>query len=418
MFLRPRGTRDFLPEEMKKRRKVEGIIRKIFESYGYEEIMTPTFEHIELITAKSGEEIRRSIYNFRDKGNRELALRPELTAPVMRVYANELQFKPKPIRLYYIANCFRYERPQAGRFREFWQAGIELIGSSSPLAVAEIISLANDVLNELGLKDYEINIGHIGILREILSGIDENKQNLVLHYVDKGELDKVREILENENVDLELFFNVLEMKGNKSILNKLSNEEISNAVINHIHEFMRTLDILDSIGISYEINLGIARGLEYYSGLVFEIYASRLGAQKQICGGGVYSLAHIFGAKPTPTCGFAFGFDRLMLALEKEGLLKDEKEIRFLLIPMVIEKETFEVFRIVRRFYPCEMEVMERKLKKALEYANSRGISHVIIIGEDELKKGEVAIKDMEKNIQTNVKISELEDFLKKLDEN
>ena len=198
MFTRPRGTRDFLPEEMKKRRKVENIIRKVFESYGYEEIMTPTFEHIELITAKSGEEIRRSIYNFRDKGNRELALRPELTAPVMRVYANELQFKPKPIRLYYIANCFRYERPQAGRFREFWQAGVELIGSSSPMAVAEIIALADDVLKKLGLKDYEINIGHIGILRKILSEVDEKKQNLILHYVDKGELGVVEDMLKNE----------------------------------------------------------------------------------------------------------------------------------------------------------------------------------------------------------------------------
>ncbi len=411
MFTRPRGTRDFLPEEMKKRRKVENIIRKVFESYGYEEIMTPTFEHIELITAKSGEEIRRSIYNFRDKGNRELALRPELTAPVMRVYANELQFKPKPIRLYYIANCFRYERPQAGRFREFWQAGVELIGSSSPMAVAEIIALADDVLKKLGLKDYEINIGHIGILRKILSEVDEKKQNLILHYVDKGELGVVEDMLKNEKVDKELFFKVLKMEGDRDIL-----DEINNGLLkDYVKDFSRTLDILDIFGVKYKINLGIARGLEYYSGVVFEIYAKRLGAQKQICGGGVYSLAHVFGAKPTPTCGFAFGFDRLILALEKENLLSDDKKPRFLLIPMVLKKEVFDVARIVRKYFACEMEVMERKLKKALEYANTRRITHVLILGEDELKRKEVAVKDMEKNVQINIKIDELEEYLKKL---
>ncbi len=411
MFTRPRGTRDFLPEEMRKRRKVEKIIREVFESYGYEEIMTPTFEHIELITAKSGEEIRRSIYNFKDKGNRELALRPELTAPVMRVYANELQFKPKPIRLYYIANCFRYERPQAGRFREFWQAGVELIGSSSPLAVAEIVALADDVLKNLGLKDYEINIGHIGILREILSEVDEKKQNLILHYVDKGEIEIVEDLLRDEKVDSELFFRILKMKGSRDILDNIGNGSLKK----YVDEFSKTLDILDRIGVNYKINLGIARGLEYYSGIVFEIYAKNLGAQKQICGGGVYSLAHVFGAKPTPTCGFAFGFDRLILALEKENLLKDDRKPRFLLIPLVIEKDVFKVAQTVRKYFACEIEVMERKLKKALEYANTKKITHVIIIGEDELEKGEVAIKEMERNVQISVKIEELENYLKKL---
>lgn len=411
MFTRPRGTRDFLPEEMRKRRKVEKIIREVFESYGYEEIMTPTFEHIELITAKSGEEIRRSIYNFKDKGNRELALRPELTAPVMRVYANELQFKPKPIRLYYIANCFRYERPQAGRFREFWQAGVELIGSSSPLAVAEIVALADDVLKNLGLKDYEINIGHIGILREILSEVDEKKQNLILHYVDKGEIEIVEDLLRDEKVDSELFFRILKMKGSRDILDNIGNGSLKK----YVDEFSKTLDILDRIGVNYKINLGIARGLEYYSGIVFEIYAKNLGAQKQICGGGVYSLAHVFGAKPTPTCGFAFGFDRLILALEKENLLKDDRKPRFLLIPLVIEKDVFKVAQTVRKYFACEIEVMERKLKKALEYANTKKITHVVIIGEDELEKGEVAIKEMERNVQISVKIEELENYLKKL---
>ncbi|MEM4156258.1 MAG: ATP phosphoribosyltransferase regulatory subunit, partial [Archaeoglobaceae archaeon] len=155
---RPRGTRDFLPEEMEKRRAVERRLREIVESYGYREVATPTFEHSELFKIKSGEGIVEEMYVFEDKSGRELALRPELTAPIMRFFVKDCSSLPRPIRFYYFGNCFRYERPQKGRYREFWQFGVELIGSDSYLADAEVISLADKMLKSLNIE-YELHIG-------------------------------------------------------------------------------------------------------------------------------------------------------------------------------------------------------------------------------------------------------------------
>jgi len=164
---KPRGTRDFLFDDMKKRKLVENTMRRVFETYGYQEIKTPIFEDLSLFTLKSGEGIIEEIYNFQDKGGRDLALRPELTAPVARLYLNNLQKAPRPIKMYYFGSCFRYERPQAGRFRQFWQLGCELIGGKSPDSEAEIIAMAAQCLGELELEDYQIHLGNLGILRGI-----------------------------------------------------------------------------------------------------------------------------------------------------------------------------------------------------------------------------------------------------------
>jgi len=161
---RPRGTRDFLPPDMARRRFIERKMRKVAENWGYQEIQTPTFEDLELFTVKSGEAIVEEIYEFRDKSGRALALRPELTAPVIRMYVNELQREPKPLKFYYFGNCFRYERPQKARFREFWHFGVELIGSDRPEADAEVIALASAMLDEIGLSG-DLHIGHLGVLR-------------------------------------------------------------------------------------------------------------------------------------------------------------------------------------------------------------------------------------------------------------
>ncbi len=165
---KPRGTRDFLFEEMKQRKQVESTLKKVFETYGYQEIKTPLFEDLSLFTLKSGEEIVDQLYNFKDKRGREMALRPELTAPVARVFMNQLQKSPKPIKMYYFGSCFRYERPQKGRYRQFWQMGCELIGGKSPESDAEVIAMASQSLEELDLEDYQIHVGHLGILRGLL----------------------------------------------------------------------------------------------------------------------------------------------------------------------------------------------------------------------------------------------------------
>lgn len=409
-FTRPRGTRDFLPEEVTKRRKVEGIIRETFEKFGFCEVVTPTFENLELITAKSGDEIREGLYHFKDKSDRDLALRPELTAPVMRLYVNEMQRRPKPVKLYYFANCFRYERSQAGRYREFYQAGVESIGSANPEADAEVIALGVKTLENLGLKNFKTSIGHIGILRGILEeeGVSEAEQNALMGIIDKGEKAAIEDAVQNKGFSdetKELFLKIIELKGEpKDVLNKAGGLLKEKEKITQLEE---TLELLESFGVTdYEVNLGIARGLDYYTGVVFEIYAEGLGAQDQICGGGAYSLTESFGGQKTATSGFAFGFDRVMLALEAQGALAEESgETKYLVVPTNNDllKKAIEISTKIRKTSNCEVDIMKRNLSKALSYADKRGISFVIIVGEEEVLK-----KNMDTGKQEKVDIKDL----------
>ena len=171
-FERPRGTRDFLFEEMRERKHAEDILRNVFENYGFGEVQTPLFEDLKLFTTKSGEEIVDQLYNFKDKGDRDLALRPEITAPIARLYLNELQKTSKPIKIYYYGSCFRYERPQKGRFRQFWQFGCELIGAKTPEGEAEVIAMCNNAIEELGITTAEFNVNHLGIIRGLFAHFD------------------------------------------------------------------------------------------------------------------------------------------------------------------------------------------------------------------------------------------------------
>lgn len=419
-FKRPRGTRDFLPSEIEERRYAERVIREVFESYGYREIATPTFESIELITAKSGEEIRKHVYHFKDKSNRDLALRPELTAPVMRLYVNQLQFQPKPVKLYYFGNCFRYERTQSGRYREFWQAGIELIGSSYPEAEAEVIAVAVDALRRLRLKNADLHIGHIGMLRAILeeSGVIGDAQSAIMGAIDKGE--GLEELLDERRIigqNRERLLGILKLAGEKEGVIKEARKLLENSgkALVELEKLLELLKILEEYQITdYILNLGIARGLDYYTGMVFEIYASRLGAEKQICGGGTYSLAEVFGGKATATCGFAFGFDRLLLALKKENVnFAPASRPACLVIPTgdAVLAGAIKVSRMLRKHNACELELTRRRLRKSLSYANQKNLPYVVIVGEDELSRGCVVLRDMGSGEQREIKLSELENL-------
>jgi len=289
---RPRGTRDFLFEEMKERREIENTLRRVFETYGYGEIKTPLFEDLALFTKKSGEEITGQIYHFQDKSGRELALRPELTAPVSRLYINELQKSPKPLKMYYFGSCFRYERPQKGRYRQFWQMGCELIGGKSPESEAEIIAMAAHSLEELGVKDFEIHIGNLGIIRGILHQANAPKivYDTIMAVIDKGEVEELLKTLNEVEIDpkaSEILIKLVGMVGQREIIKETSEIIKDNPKsVEALNELDELLDILEAFGFTnYKVNLGIARGLDYYSGIVFEIYAQGLGAQKQISGG-------------------------------------------------------------------------------------------------------------------------------------
>ncbi len=395
MFERPRGTRDFGPEEMAERRKLENILRRTFESYGYKEIMTPIFEHAELFVERSGPAILDEMYVFTDKGGRELSLRPELTAPVMRFYANEMQRMPKPLKLYYFGQAFRYERPQKGRYREFWQMGLELIGADTPEATAEIISVAYDSMKNSGLKDFKLRIGDVRILKEFLNSIGMNNRD-VMRAIDKRD----ESALTQEIID---FISVASKEG----IRKYGPEDEAN-------HYLSVLDILDAAGIEYHIDLGIARGLDYYTGIVFEIEAPKLGAERQICGGGEYRLAELFGAQPVATSGFAIGFDRTLLALKREGFTAEIKAPCVYIIP---DRSTVaHAFSLARRIRSmeirAEMEITGKSIGKALKRANSIGSRYAVILGGNEVKEGKATVKDMQSGEQKEMDEKDLMGYM------
>lgn len=417
-FTRPRGTRDFFPEEMEKRRWVEAKIRNTFENFGYGEILTPTFEHINLITAKSGEDIVEHLYTFVDRGKRKLVLRPELTAPVMRAYVNELQSQAKPVKLYYIANCFRYERPQSGRYREFWQAGIELIGSPGAEAEAEVIALAYTILKNLNLKDFTMHIGNIGLLRKFLKNLGITEQSNFLALIDKKEHDELEKQLKFYGVkteDRKLFFKIINLKGNtRETVARVRELFQDREILKEMDRFEETLNYIDNLGVDYSVNFGIARGLDYYTGMVFEIYAQKLGAEKQICGGGSYSLTETFGGKATPTCGFAIGFDRLILALDKYGVKAGSDNGHGVYVIPVSQEFIAYAMKItsdIREYKACEMELKRRKLGKALSYASKKGFEYVVIVGE-EIIDSKIILKNLISKEQVEIDISKMKTAL------
>ena len=412
MFKKPKGTRDFTPIEMKKRRIIENKLRTVFDSYNFKEINTPTFESFELLSKKTGEDIRKQLFVFKDHGNREMGLRPELTSSVVRFYINELKNLPKPLKLYYFANCFRYENPQAGRYREFWQMGCELIGSKYPIADAEIINLAMDGLNKINM-DYEIHIGHLGVLKGIFKEFElpEEEELKIRRLIDKEDYEGLENYLSElkSSDDLkDIIFKILNSKGDKSVISDLkevlkdyptSIEALDN--LEEILEFVKHDNIV--------INFGIARGLDYYTGMVFEIYGKKEGA-RQVCGGGRYdNLIELFGEQPTPAVGFAYGFDRVMLNID-DFEVEDES---ILIIPIKKDKkllkECLNIADVLRESgKSVEVDLMNRKLNKALNYANTVGISKVIMIGEKELNEGKISIKDMKTGEQKLIDLGEL----------
>ncbi|MEA2074652.1 MAG: histidine--tRNA ligase [Euryarchaeota archaeon] len=402
---RARGTRDFLPAEMRKRRIMEERMRSVAERWGYEEIRTPTFERSELFTLKSGPAILKEMYEFRDKGDRHLALRPELTAPVIRMYINELKMAPKPTKWYYFGNCFRYEEPQKARYREFWQFGTEIIGSDSPEAQAELIALAFYILKSLGVKA-ELHVGHVGLIRERLrvANVTEEQINTVMRLIDKGERQAVIKLLgdmgvKGELIDALLF--LLDLKG-KDAFKEARGRQIIASDSDALKELELLLEFLEYYGVDYTLNLGIARGLDYYTGMVFEIYEAggMLGAQNQICGGGSYRLAALFGGDDIPLTGFAFGFDRLAEIFSVDD--KDLERRGVVVVPIrdkdadrEVTKEAIKIASRLREFVPTYIDLMNRSLSAQLKYANAHHDSFAVLVGKNELKEGKVTLRNL-----------------------
>jgi histidyl-tRNA synthetase len=412
VFKIPRGTRDFTPVEMQKRRYVEEIIRKTFQKFGYKEIQTPTFETLELFTAKSGEAIINEMYIFKDKASRDLALRPELTAPVMRFYVDKLQMEPKPLKLFYFGNCFRYDRPQKGRYREFMQAGCELIGADTPEAYAELIALAFSILKNVGLKNIKLNIGNLNILSHIFKifNITKEQKNKLIPLIDKSNFDEIILNLKEyglSETDIKKFIEVLQTSDFKIIFELCEKNPVIKNEIIKLNEILELLKNIFEIK-NYEIKISIVRGLDYYKGIVFEIDAPILGAEKQLCGGGEYELIPLFGGKETPTSGFAIGFDRTILALELEKYVFPQTKLDYYIIPVneQLTNKSLEITHNLRKqgFF-VDVDLLKRGLSKSLKYASSINVDKIIIIGEKELKNESVTIRDMKTGRQELIKI-------------
>jgi len=415
-----RGMRDLLPDEAEKLRFIEQIARSLAKLYGYREVITPIMEHYELLAAKIGEETRKRMYAFEDMGGRKVALRPEFTASIARLVATKMSTAPKPIRLFSTGSLYRYDEPQFGRYREFWQVNYELIGSSKPEADAELISLTNNIMERIGLQNYYFKVGHVGILRSVLNqeGIAEEQQNSIMQLLDKKQpyeaLRLVQEVGGSQEC-LKVLKRLFEIKGKDpdAII-----PEISEAVKGYpeASEAVKNLyEILDLTETAIILEAGFARGLEYYTGIIFEVYVPEMNVA--LGGGGRYDrLIELFGGGMIPAVGVALGVDRLSLAMEKQGtvlLTSEAKKITVIPVNSKMIEEAFKISSLLRKEGFCtEVETMGRSVSRALSDADRKGITHAVIIGPRETKEGKVVLRDMKSKKQ---EILSLEKIIEKI---
>lgn len=400
MLQKPRGTRDFLPAEMAQRRHIERRMRTIAQSFGYGEIQTPMFEEQELFTLKSGEGIIGEMYAFEDKGGRKIALRPEVTAAVVRAYVNEAQVAPKPLRWYYFAECFRYERPQKGRYRQFWQFGCELIGADSAAADAEVIALAYELLKSSGVR-FVLKIGHLAPMKHMLRDLDAGEQKKVMAALDKRDMDLLKTTLDAiEHPDLY-----------EPLTTLITAETLDQVwqVTGDIPEKSRieeTFRYLTAQNIPFVQNFGIARGLDYYTGMVFEGFADNLGAENQILGGGVYRLAHLFGGKDVPSCGFAIGFDRVMVSLGE--ITPDAAPVVAVVATPQTRTAAYTAAAAFRSAgITVVMDVMDRSFGAQISSALKSGAAYAALIGEKEAAAGTITLKNLEQAAQQEMSLAD-----------
>ncbi len=420
----PRGMNDIGPEEMRKRKLLYGIMRRILDSYGYEEVEPVHVEMFETLAAKSGEDVKNEIYYFEDKKGRKLGLRFDLSVGITRMVASMVD-KPLPIRLYCISNMWRYDAPQRGRRRCFYQWDIEIYGSKSPSADAEVLEVAARVLEELGI-DLVIRISNRKIAEGIIRylGVDEEEKiEAALRAVDKirkmGRQKIIREMVEAgiEKVVAEEILNALAREGEpEKVLSEIKREfpveeeETLARGVEELEGLARELSVRLP-GKRIVFDLSIVRGLGYYTGNVFEAYDPEDEDLGAIIGGGRFdTLGSIYG-RDIPAVGLAGGIERLMEVLDKKGSWPREEERERILVATAstsenVKKKAIELAdRLRREGAMVETDVMERKLSQQLRYADKKGFSHVIVIGEKELEEGKARKKNMETGEEVEIEI-------------
>ena len=410
MIQKIRGTMDILPDETPLFRYIESIMREEAEKYGYGEIRTPTFESTELFVRGVGDTtdvVQKEMYTFVDReDNYSISLRPEGTASVARaIIENGKCTDTMPLKFYYIISCFRHEKPQAGRSREFFQFGTETFGSESPASDATVIALAASVFRRLGLKNVKLHINSIGC-RECRPTY---RSALVKHF--EGEKDKLCDTCKTR-----LEKNPLRLLDCKS---PICHEIASRAprTVDHLCEscaakFDMLKSALDAMNIEYVVDPSIVRGLDYYTGAVFEFIADGIGAQSTVCGGGRYDgLVESLGGPKLSGIGFGMGITRVILAMREAGLAEVPVAKPLLYISALGERAQIKALGIVERLRRdgkfCECDVVGRSLKAQMKYANKIGAKYTLIIGDSEIEAGEAQLRNMESGEQTLVKLDE-----------
>lgn len=403
----PKGTADVLPSQSHNWHYVENIIRDTCRLYGFSEIRTPVFEHTEVFVRGVGDTtdvVTKEMYTFEDKGGRSITLRPEGTAGIVRSFIENGIFNdPLPAKLYYLINCFRYEKPQKGRLRQFSQFGVELFGATSPDTDAHIISLPYTVFNRLGLKDIELNINSIGCkecrakYREALIEYFEDKKEKLCPTCNERLYKNPMRILDCKS---DICADIA--KGAPKILDYLCDDC-------DVH-FKKVMTLLDSMGIEYKVNPYIVRGLDYYNRTVFEFISKNIGAQGTVCGGGRYDgMTEQLGGANYAGIGFAMGLERIMLLLGDDAVKPDTPDIY---LASMGERAKTECARIAMALRTAgvavEHDLMDRSLKAQMKFANKIGAKTVAVIGDSELDSGIVKIKNMANGTETEVKISDI----------
>lgn len=407
---RPRGTADILPGQVEKWRYIESMAARIAAEYGYREVRTPVFEHTELFVRGVGEDtdiVEKEMYTFRDRGERSITLRPEGTASAVRAYLeNKLYAGPQPVKLYYTGPMFRYDRPQAGRFRQFHQFGVEVFGSHHPAVDAEVMAMAMDFYNRLGLAGLELHVNSVGcphcrpVMRSsLLEFFKPVLDDLCLNCQGRYQRNPLR---------------ILDCKSEKcGELAKNAPTTVDCLCDECRLHFHQVQQYMDDLGVPFVPDRRLVRGLDYYTHTAFEIMASDIGAQSSIGAGGRYNgLIEAVGGSPTPGIGFALGLERIILSLEKKGFMPKTKPVPEVFLAVTGEQAAREGFKILAALryagISADMDYQGRSLKAQMKYAGKLDVLYTIIIGEEELQRGSVVLRNMAAGEQREVAVSDI----------
>lgn len=410
----PKGTRDFVGEDALNFQKLIDIVKMTYEKYGFEPLFTPAFENFELFLVKGGlgEAVKNEIYYFKDKSERELGLRFDLTMPLVRVVSN-YQSIPKPYKRYAIAPVWRYDNPQAYRYREFWQADVDIIGANSILADAECLACVSEALEKIGIRDFFIRVNNRRALEALVRSYVEKERIVqlfrILDKIDKIGEDGVRMELKKNGFREEIL-DLLKIEGGyETVLKQLKEKNVDGwKELEDLYEFCEMYGISSKL----KLDLFLVRGLEYYTSLVFEI---DLGKNVSFGGGGRYdNLVGSLSKESLPATGISLGLTRIFEYMKENSLFRREGKKIFVAYFFEFQKNAIELCRKLRKLgIITDINLVDRKLDRQLEYADKKGFDYVIIVGKDEVSKNKVRIKNMRNGEEILIEEDKLEVFVK-----